>query len=230
MNGDLKLILVILFSYLIGSIPTAVIVSKRFFGFDIREKGSGNMGSTNAFRVLGWKWGSLVQVTDILKGVFAVVVIANIFGSGITFLSIDFFQDATIVKFIAGFSAVCGHIWSLFVGFKGGKGINTTMGMLISIAPVDISISIGIFLIALLFSGYVSLGSIAGALAFPSSLFLRYNIFGVNIPSYSIIIYFALAVALLILFTHRTNISRLLNGTENRFAKLQVIKKSSFKK
>ncbi|HPI18909.1 MAG TPA: glycerol-3-phosphate 1-O-acyltransferase PlsY [Candidatus Kapabacteria bacterium] len=225
MDGDIKLILVILLSYLAGSIPTAVIISKKFFGFDIREKGSGNMGSTNAFRLLGWKWGVTVQIVDILKGVFAVVVIANLLGDGISFLSIDFFHDKTIVRFIAGMAAVCGHIWSMFVGFKGGKGINTTMGMLISIAPVDISIAIGIFLIAVLFSGYVSLGSIAGAIAFPSSLFLRYNIFGVDIPSYSIIIYFALAIAILILYTHRTNISRLLKGTENRFAKLQILRK-----
>jgi len=225
MDGDIKLILIILLSYLAGSIPTAVIISKKFFGFDIREKGSGNMGSTNAFRLLGWKWGVTVQIVDILKGVFAVVVIANLLGDGISFLSIDFFHDKTIVRFIAGMAAVCGHIWSMFVGFKGGKGINTTMGMLISIAPVDISIAIGIFLIAVLFSGYVSLGSIAGAIAFPSSLFLRYNIFGVDIPSYSIIIYFALAIAILILYTHRTNISRLLKGTENRFAKLQILRK-----
>jgi len=225
MDGDIKLILIILLSYLAGSIPTAVIISKKFFGFDIREKGSGNMGSTNAFRLLGWKWGITVQIVDILKGVFAVVVIANLLGDGITFLSIDFFHDKTIVQFIAGMSAVCGHIWSMFVGFKGGKGINTTMGMLLSIAPIDISIAIGIFLVAVLFSGYVSLGSIAGAIAFPSSLFLRYNIFGVDIPSYSIIIYFASALAILILYTHRTNISRLLKGTENRFAKLQILKK-----
>jgi len=225
MDGDIKLILIILLSYLAGSIPTAVIISKKFFGFDIREKGSGNMGSTNAFRLLGWKWGLTVQIVDILKGVFAVVVIANLLGDGISFLSIDFFHDKTIVQFIAGMAAVCGHIWSMFVGFKGGKGINTTMGMLISIAPVDISIAIGIFLIAVLFSGYVSLGSIAGAIAFPSSLFLRYNIFGVDIPSYSIVIYFALAIAILILYTHRTNISRLLKGTENRFAKLQILRK-----
>ncbi len=225
MDGDIKLILIILLSYLAGSIPTAVLISKKFFGFDIREKGSGNMGSTNAFRLLGWKWGITVQIVDILKGVFAVVVIANLLGDGITFLSIDFFHDKTIVQFIAGMSAVCGHIWSMFVGFKGGKGINTTMGMLLSIAPIDISIAIGIFLVAVLFSGYVSLGSIAGAIAFPSSLFLRYNIFGVDIPSYSIIIYFASALAILILYTHRTNISRLLKGTENRFAKLQILKK-----
>ena len=224
MDGDIKLILIILLSYLAGSIPTAVIIARNF-GFDIREKGSGNMGSTNAFRLLGWKWGVTVQIVDILKGVFAVVVIANLLGDGITFLSIDFFHDKTIVRFIAGIAAVSGHIWSMFVGFKGGKGINTTMGMLISIAPIDISIAIGIFLVAVLFSGYVSLGSIAGAIAFPSSLFLRYNIFGVDIPSYSIIIYFAIAIAFLILYTHRTNISRLLKGTENRFAKLQILKK-----
>lgn len=224
MESIIKLILVIILSYLIGSIPSAVIISKRFFGFDIREKGSGNMGSTNAFRVLGWKWGIIVQVMDILKGVIAVLVIAEFVGKDINLGNYTWFQDSTIVKWIAGLSAVCGHIWSAFVNFKGGKGINTAAGMLVAIAPIDVSIALGIFILAVIFSGYISLGSISAAFAFPSSLFVRYNLFHVDIPGYSILIYFSIILAIILIFAHRKNIIRLLKGTENRFTKLQLIK------
>jgi acyl phosphate:glycerol-3-phosphate acyltransferase len=191
----------------------------------ISEKGSGNMGSTNAFRILGWKWGLTVQILDILKGFLAVVVVANILGQGVTFGGYNtYFEDITIVKLIAGISAVCGHIWTVFAGFKGGKGINTAAGMLIGIAPVDVGIAIGIFILALIFSGYVSLGSISGALAFPSSLLVRYNLCGAEIPGYHILLYFAIILAVLLIFTHRQNIIRLIKGTENKFSKLQVIK------
>lgn len=224
MESIIKLILVIILSYLIGSIPSAVIISKRFFGFDIREKGSGNMGSTNAFRVLGWKWGIIVQVMDILKGMIAVLVIAEFVGKDINLGNYTWFQDSTIVKWIAGLSAVCGHIWSAFVNFKGGKGINTAAGMLVAIAPIDVSIAVGIFILAVIFSGYISLGSISAAFAFPSSLFVRYNLFHVDIPGYSILIYFSIILAVILIFAHRKNIIRLLKGTENRFTKLQLIK------
>lgn len=224
MESIIKLILVIILSYLIGSIPSAVIISKRFFGFDIREKGSGNMGSTNAFRVLGWKWGIIVQVLDILKGVVAVLVIAEFVGKDINLGNYTWFQDSTIVKWIAGLSAVCGHIWSAFVSFRGGKGINTAAGMLVAIAPIDVSIAVGIFILAVIFSGYISLGSISAAFAFPSSLFVRYNLFHVDIPGYSILIYFSIILSLILIYAHRKNIIRLIKGTENRFTKLQIIK------
>jgi len=224
MESIIKLALVIILSYLIGSIPSAVIISKRFFGFDIRDKGSGNMGSTNAFRVLGWKWGLIVQVLDILKGVIAVLIIADIIGKGINLGNYTWFQDSTIVQWIAGLSAVCGHIWSVFVNFRGGKGINTAAGMLVAIAPIDVSIAVGIFILAVIFSGYISLGSISAAFAFPSSLFVRYNIFHVDIPGYSILIYFAIILSLILIYAHRKNIIRLIKGTENRFTKLQLIK------
>lgn len=224
MESIIKLILVIILSYLIGSIPSAVIISKKFFGFDIREKGSGNMGSTNAFRILGWKWGLIVQVFDILKGVIAVLIIAEFVGKDINLGNYTWFQDSTIVKWIAGLSAVCGHIWSVFVNFKGGKGINTAAGMLVAIAPIDVSIAVGIFILAVIFSGYISLGSISAAFAFPSSLFVRYNLFHVDIPGYSILIYFAIILSVILIYAHRKNIIRLLKGTENRFTKLQLIK------
>lgn len=226
MEETIKILLVALLSYLIGSFPTAVIISKKFFGFDVREKGSGNMGSTNAFRILGWKWGLTVQVIDILKGVAAVLVIAPLIASDVTFPNATWFEHITLIKILAGISAVCGHIWSVFVKFKGGKGINTAAGMLLAIVPVDVSIALGIFIIALIFSGYVSLGSLAAAFTLPSSLFIRYNFLSVQIPNYSILIYFSLAITLLVVYTHRQNIKRLLHGEENRFNKLRLIKLS----
>jgi glycerol-3-phosphate acyltransferase PlsY len=224
MEPLLKIVLIIVLSYLLGAFPSAVVISRRFFGFDIREKGSGNMGSTNAFRVLGWKWGIVVQVLDILKGVLAVAVIASLIGQGIDLGKHTWFEDLTLIKMLAGAAAVSGHIWSLFVGFRGGKGINTAAGMLIAIAPIDVSISIGIFIIAVIFSGYISLGSISAAIAFPSSMFFRYNILRDTIPGYEYMIYFALALTLVLLYAHRANIKRLLKGKENRFAKLHLIK------
>lgn len=223
MNSTIALFLVIFLSYLIGSIPSAVIISKIFFGFDIRKKGSKNMGSTNAFRVLGKKWGIIVQIADILKGVIAVLLISHIFNVNYHFAS-NYLEDTTIVGIIAGISAVLGHIFSLFVKFRGGKGINTALGMLLAVAPVDVSIALGIFIIAVIFSGYISLGSILAAVTLPSSLFVRYNIFSIKIPAYSTIIYFSLALSLLLIFAHRSNIKRLIAGTENKFSKLKLIK------
>ena len=221
----IKIITIIVLSYLAGSIPSAIIVSKKFFGFDIREKGSGNMGSTNAFRILGWKWGLFVMIADVAKGAFAVIVIAGLLGDGITFQSITAFEDGTIIRIIAGLSAVCGHIWSIFAGFHGGKGINTAAGFLLSIAPLDVGIAVTFFIIAVIFTGYVSLGSITGAIAFPSSIFVRHNILNDYIPSYDVLIYFSLTLAVLLIYVHRSNIQRLIKGTENRFAKLQLIKR-----
>lgn len=226
MNIPFDLIFVILASYVVGSLPTAVIVSKMFFGFDIRTKGSGNMGSTNAFRVLGWKWGLAVQVLDIAKGIFAVLFIATHFGDPIT-ANNALITDVKILQIITGIAAVCGHIWSLFVNFKGGKGVNTAAGMMIGLVPVDFGVALLLFVVAVMMSGYISLGSIIAAVAIPASLLIRSNILQVSIPGYGTMIYFALAIMILVIYTHRTNIKRLLKGSENKFNKLQLIKLKS---
>lgn len=223
MGSFLIIIFVVLISYIVGSFPSAFIISKIFFGFDIREKGSGNMGSTNAFRVLGWKWGIIVQVLDIAKGLIAVLFIANIFGEPYNFGS-DYFENTTIMKIIAGISAVLGHIFSMFVSFKGGKGINTAFGMLIGIAPIEVGIALGLFAIAVIISGYISLGSIVGAFSVPISLIFRHNVFGVDIPGYLTLTYFLSALAIILILAHLPNIKRLINGTENKFHKLHLIK------
>jgi glycerol-3-phosphate acyltransferase PlsY len=112
----------------------------------------------------------------------------------------------------------------VFAGFKGGKGVNTAAGMLIGLAPYDVLIALALFAITVIFSGYISLGSIMAAFSIPSSMIVRYNIFGANIPGYGVFVYFALGLMVLVVFTHRANIKRLLNGNENKFTKLQLFK------
>lgn len=226
-DPTLRLFLIGIVSYLVGSFPTAVIVSKRFFGFDIRSKGSGNMGSTNAFRLLGWKWGLTVQLVDILKGLVAVLFVSHLMeGHTLPFTNRTPFEDFTVVKLIAGASAVLGHIFSVFVGFKGGKGVNTATGMLIGIAPVEVAIAVGVFWLAVMFSGYISLGSILAAVIIPTAMAFRYNVFGVDIYGYHTLIWFSISVSLLVIYMHRENIRRLIQGTERKMTNWQIFKRS----
>jgi glycerol-3-phosphate acyltransferase PlsY len=228
MDPIVRLIVVSVLSYLVGSIPTALLVSKKIFGFDIREKGSGNVGSTNAYRIMGWKWGLLVQLVDVVKGVFAVTVVAYLFhGEVIPFPNKTPFEDMTLIRIICGCLAVIGHIWSVFAQFKGGKGINTAAGMLLGIAPVEFAVIFAIFIITVGLSGYISLGSIAAALALPTTMIARYNIFNVNIEGYHTVVWFLVFLSLLVLYTHRANIERLLAGQENKFPKLQFLKRKT---
>lgn len=182
------------------------------------------MGSTNAFRVLGWKLGLSVQILDILKGFFAVAVIANVLGYELSIPNQTSFEDITLIKIMAGIFAVLGHVFSVFVNFKGGKGINTAAGMLLGIAPVDVGIALFFFLLAVAFSGYISLGSILAAFTIPSSMMFRYNVLDVSVPGYFTLVYFFIGLFIFILYTHRSNIKRLLEGSENRFPKLQILK------
>jgi glycerol-3-phosphate acyltransferase PlsY len=223
----LSLIIVIILSYMVGSFPTALLVGKLFKGTDIRKHGSKNMGSTNAIRVLGWKLGILVQAIDVSKGIVATLLISKLFYGALPFENRTPFQDITVVQIISGISAIIGHTFSVFVNFRGGKGINTTGGMLFSLAPIDASISIGIFVVVLISSGYVSLGSISAAYSFPTAMFIRENFFGVEISGYGTLIYFSLAVCIFLTYNHRANIKRLLYGEENRFEnwwKIRLIK------
>ncbi len=207
---------IIILSYLIGSIPTSIIVSKAVKGIDIRNYGSGNAGGTNVMRVLGWKHGLFVILLDAFKGVLAVVVVARLHYGNIPFQNLTPFDDFTLVQIMAGISAVIGHIWTIFAGFKGGKGIATAVGMLLMIITVDMLIAIGVFIVVVTISKYVSLGSLLATLALPLSLIIRENVFNVNIPSYNTILPFIIAIALLIIYTHRKNVVRILEGSENK--------------
>ncbi len=211
-------------SYLVGSIPTAIIVARALKGIDIRQHGSGNAGGTNVIRVLGWKAGAFVIVCDIAKGLFATMVIARL----MLVLPIESrppFDDYTVVQIIAGCLAMLGHIWTLFAGFKGGKGIATAGGMLIGIAPIEVAVSLGVFMIVLLISHYVSLGSLSAAASFPLTMVLRENVFMVDIQSYHTLVWFSMGISLLIIYTHRANIQRLLKGTENRIQRIPLFSK-----
>jgi glycerol-3-phosphate acyltransferase PlsY len=177
---------------------------------------SGNAGGANVMRILGWKHGLLVILLDAFKGVLAVVVIARLHYGPIPFNNITPFDDFTLVQVIAGISAVVGHIWTIFADFKGGKGIATALGMLLMIITVDMLIALGVFVIVVTISRYISLGSLIGAVSVPLSLVIRENIFHVDIQGYNTLLPFIIAVSLLVIYTHRKNVVRILNGTEDR--------------
>lgn len=202
----MKELFLILCAYLIGSIPTALIVSRKFFGIDIREFGSGNMGATNTFRVLGSKYGTIVMVCDILKGM-AAVALYNFLpyylqqGSGL---------DRTNLMIGLGLSAVLGHVFPIWADFKGGKGVATLFGMILAIQPVIAGSCVAVFLLVLYFTRFVSLSSILAGLMLPISVLWIWNEHEIL---YRI---FALFVALLIIITHQKNIGKLLRGVESR--------------
>ncbi|ABL66569.1 glycerol-3-phosphate 1-O-acyltransferase PlsY [Chlorobium phaeobacteroides] len=227
----LTLIAILAISYLVGAIPTGIMAGKMLKGIDIRQFGSGNAGGTNAFRVLGWKAGLAVTLLDILKGIVAAVSIVAFFRHH----PVGAFPDINEValRLLAGMSAVIGHVFTVFAGFKGGKGVSTAAGMLIGIAPVSMLIVIGIFLLTVYVSRYVSVASILAAIAFPLIIAIRkyifelgggldyyVKLFGERFSFHDSLDYhlmiFGLIVALAILYTHRANIRRLLSGTENR--------------
>lgn len=194
----------IVIAYLIGSIPTAVWVSKYFFGIDIREYGSGNAGATNTFRVLGKGWGSFVMAVDILKG-----VLASFLYLLLPYYLTDEFHRTNLMVGL-GMAAVLGHIFPIWAGFKGGKGVATVFGMVLAIQPLVALAVVGIFLIVLYLTRFVSLSSILASLALPILILV---IFNEPEPLYRI---FAIAVALLVILTHQKNIHRLLNGNESK--------------
>lgn len=214
----LLLAIIVILSYLIGSIPNSILISRAVSGIDIRKHGSGNAGGTNVMRVLGWKYGLLVIILDALKGAIAVVIISRLFYGPLPFENVSPFDDFTLVQIIAGMSAVIGHIWTVFAEFKGGKGIATALGMLLTLVTIDMLIAVGIFTLVVLISRYVSLGSIIAALSVPATLFIRENLFHVDIPGYSTLFPFIIGVTALVIFTHRKNLVRIINGDENKIS------------
>lgn len=212
----LTLLIIIVLAYLVGSIPTSIIVSKLTKGIDIRDYGSGNAGGTNVMRVLGWKQGLFVMILDALKGVLAVVVVARLFSGDVPFNNATPFDDFTLIQIFAGIAAVVGHIWTVFAGFRGGKGIATALGMLLMIATIDMLIAVGAFIIVVYVSRYVSLGSIIAAVVVPLALVVRENVFNVDIQGYNTILPFIIITSLLVIFTHRKNLVKLLNGNESK--------------
>lgn len=214
----LNLIVITILSYLVGSIPTSIIISKMVRGIDIRDHGSGNAGGSNVFRVLGWKYGVFVIILDALKGALAVIVVARLYLGSFPFPNATPFDDFTLVQIIAGIAAVLGHIWTIFADFKGGKGIATSLGFLVAIITIDLLLALAVFSIVVLVSRYISLGSVVAAISVPIIMVVRENIFGVDISGYHTILPFTIFLAFLVIYTHRANIGRLLNGSENKIS------------
>ncbi len=214
----LNLIIVLVLSYLVGSIPTSIIVTKLVKGVDIRDYGSGNAGGTNTIRVLGWKYGLGVIIFDALKGAFAVVVIARLFLGNFPFANNTPFDDFTLVQILAGIAAVLGHIWTIFAGFKGGKGIATALGFMLVLVTTDMLLALVVFAVVVYATRYVSLGSISAAFSLPVIIFLRENLFGVNIVGYKTILPFVIIISLLLIYKHKKNIIRILHGEESKIS------------
>ncbi|HEX6182064.1 MAG TPA: glycerol-3-phosphate 1-O-acyltransferase PlsY [Chitinophagaceae bacterium] len=200
----MKEVLLILSAYFIGSVPTAVWISRFFFGIDIREYGSGNAGATNTFRVLGPRWGTIVMFFDVLKGVLAV----KLYFLLPYYIHNEFEQ--TNFQIGLGLAAVVGHIFPIWADFRGGKGVATLFGMVLGIQPVVALCCVGVFMLVLYLTRYVSLSSILASVAFPVFVLA---IFSADEPLYRI---FAVAVAVLVILTHQKNIGRLLRGGESK--------------
>ncbi len=200
----MKELLLIVIAYLIGSIPTALLISRNFFGIDIREYGSGNMGATNTFRVLGFKYGSMVMLCDILKGMLAV----GLYNFLPHYLHNEW--DRTNLMVGLGLAAVMGHVFPIFAQFRGGKGVATLFGMILAVQPVIAGSCVTVFLLVLFLTRYVSLSSILAGIALPICVLWIWND---DVVVYRI---FAVLVSFLIVLTHQKNIVKLLRGSESR--------------
>lgn len=202
---------VVLTSYLAGAMPTSILVGKILRGadFDIRKEGSGNAGGTNVFRVLGWKPGIFVMLVDAFKGFAATKWIAHWQPFGPSHI------DATVLPIICGVAAVIGHIWTVFAGFRGGKGVGAATGMIVALYPIAALVCLVIFVSVVYLTRYVSVGSITAAACLPLVLFIGERFFRSEVPDP--MFQFSVALTVLIIYTHRHNIRRLLAGTENRF-------------
>jgi glycerol-3-phosphate acyltransferase PlsY len=205
-----SIIFVTVSSYLLGSIPSAIIISRIFKGIDIRDHGSKNPGFTNVYRVLGVLPAIIVLTMDVGKGITAVLLITQISFDPVTLNLIS-------LKILAGISVILGHVFPIFAGFKGGKGIATALGALFSLIPLEIALALVIFVAIVRITRYISLGSLSAAsFIFLALLFERYYL-GKNVPTELLgMIFF---ITIFVFFNHRTNIKRLLNGTENKFGR-----------
>ena len=197
-------VIAVVLAYLAGSIPSAVWAGKIFHGIDVREHGSGNAGATNTVRVLGWKTGIPVLIFDLFKGWLAAMLPIFIDAAP------ENSEPMMILQIICGMAAIIGHVFPLFAGFRGGKGVATTFGVLLALHPLLTLTCAGIFLLVLLISGYVSLSSITAVVMFPILLVMVFRT-----PS-TLLIVFSIVVAVAVIITHAKNIRRLLRGEEKK--------------
>lgn len=204
-------ILGLLVAYLLGSVPSAVWIGKVFYGTDVREHGSGNAGATNTFRVLGKKAGIPVLLMDVLKGWLAVMMALVVTEAP------AHSQDFVNIQLALGVAAVMGHIFPVFAGFRGGKGIATLFGVALAVHPWACLVAVGVFLLVFLATNYVSLGSISAGISLPFIVILLFK--DSVVPS---MVVFSIMVAILILITHQKNIERLLRKEES---KIRLVKR-----
>jgi glycerol-3-phosphate acyltransferase PlsY len=191
----------LLASYLVGAIPTSYLAARFIRGIDLREHGSKNLGATNLYRTLGWRYAVPVGLFDIAKGAIPVLVFA------------PRVSDSQLFALGCGVAAVIGHVFSLFVGFKGGKGVATAAGVMLALTPAALGVAALVWAVLVYATGYVSVGSIVAAAVFPVAVFLLEH------PDRPEILWIDAAVAAGIIWLHRANIRRLLNGTEHRFGR-----------
>lgn len=193
--------LLLLLSYVVGAIPTSFWVGKGLHGIDLRQHGSGNLGATNAFRVLGWKSAAPVVLLDVAKGYLPVALFPALVGAG----------PRWAMAF--GAAAIVGHMFSFWVGFRGGKGIATSAGVFLALAPWAVLGGALVWTAVTFPTGYVSLGSIAAAAMLPFLVALTPHVGGADLVAFSA------ALALFVIWAHRSNVRRLLRGEENRFGR-----------
>ncbi len=198
----LKIILFSILSYLIGSFSSAVWIGKWFFGIDVREHGSKNAGTTNTFRVIGYKAGIPVFILDVLKSYIAVNLIRFI--PEINYHSELFYQ----IQLLFGIIAVIGHIFPLYTGFRGGKGVASMLGIVLAIHPLAALYTLGVFVVILLITRIVSVSSLSAALFFPVIIFVLEKNSSLTLTIFSV------CACIVIFFTHKKNIKRLLIGEE----------------
>jgi len=218
-NPTITLILLLFGSYIVGSFPTSIIMGRLTKGIDIREHGSGNAGGTNVFRVLGWKPALVVVLVDVFKGWLP----ASYFAKSI--FEMTTVPDLGLLQILCGFCAVLGHTYTIFAGFKGGKGVGTLGGMLIAMFPVAVPLCILAFAITLIFTGFVSVGSIVASASLPLFLLIL-PVFGIEPAELSLLV-FSLLVPFFVIYTHRSNITRLRDGEENRFENAMIFRKKN---
>jgi acyl phosphate:glycerol-3-phosphate acyltransferase len=191
----------LLASYLLGAVPTSYLAARLFRGIDLREHGSRNLGATNLYRVLGWRYAVPVGLFDAVKGAIPVLVFAPRISS------------SQLVALLCGVVAIVGHVFSVFVRFRGGKGVATAAGVMLALTPVALGVAAVVWAVLVYLTGYVSVGSIAAAAVFPVAVYL------LEPPDQPGILWVDVLVAAAIIWFHRANIRRLLQGTENRFGR-----------
>jgi acyl phosphate:glycerol-3-phosphate acyltransferase len=208
----LWLVLALVVSYLVGGIPTAIIFSKALRGIDVREYGSRNAGATNIWRVLGAGPAITVLLIDAAKGVVAVLLVSRI-----VHVSPDLAINADTVSVLCGLQAIIGHIWTPYARFKGGKGVGTAAGAFGALAPLAAMSAVLVFVAVVWLTRYVSAGSMAAAVALPGIMIAQYLTAPGAVSPIAVVV--ASAVGLIVIAKHRTNIVRIVRGTENRFGK-----------